>query len=187
MPSFLLGEEEPEPEPVEIIVEDTVITQEMVEEALEPASDLVTLTYRYTDAASVRDVKKVADFELPLTLSRAVFTYSGTVLVGFDLSKVDIAINEETKTITITLPPFDIIASVIDEDSFEFVLEEQSIFNPVEMSTYTGVLSELKREANARVRKDAEFTAQAKENAEAILRSFLHAAGIDEDYTIEFN
>lgn len=55
------------------------------------------------------------------------------------------------------------------------------------MSTYTGVLSELKREANSRVRNDVEFTAQAKANAEAILRNFLHAAGVDKNYTIKID
>ena len=33
---------------------------------------------------------------------------------------------------------------------------------------------------------DEEFVAQAQANAEAVLTSFLRAAGIDPEYTIEF-
>ena len=188
LPFLSPKEDEPiaSPEPVEIVADETTITAQDVEMALEPASELVTSVYRYKNAASVQAVKKLVDFDLPGTLSRAVFTYSGTVKMGFDLSDIAIEVDDATKTITITLPPFDIISSEIDMDSFEFVLEDQSLFNPIDPSEYTGALSKLKQEANTQARNDEDFMRQAKLNAQTVLESFLRSAGIEEDYTIEF-
>ena len=152
----------------------------------QPASELITSVYRYKNAASVQAVKKLVEFDLPGTLSRAVFTYSGTVKMGFDLSDIAIEVDDATKVITITLPPFDIISSEIDMDSFEFVLEDQSIFNPIDPSEYTGALSKLKQEANTQARNDEDFMRQAKLNAQTVLESFLRSAGIEESYTVEF-
>lgn len=187
LPAFLMPKSVEEPAGIlEIINDETTITNEVVEELLEPASELVTLTYRYRDASSVQDVKRIADFDLPFTLSRAIFTFTGTVKLGLDLSRIEVDVDNEAKVIVLTLPPFDIISSEIDTDSFEFVLEEQNIFNPVEMSTYTEALGELKRAANTRVRNDEEFMAQARANAQTTLEGFLRSSGISSDYAIIF-
>lgn len=188
LPDFLasLISREPEAEPEPIVVEETTITRETVEEAIAPASDLVILTYKYKDAATVNDVKKAFGYEIPATKSRAVFTYSGSIKVGFDLSRIEVAIDNDAKTITLTMPRIGIISSEIDLDSFQFVLEDSSPFNPQQMSTMTGVLAELKKRAEERVLSDIDFMAQAQANAENVLRTFLYTAGIDPEYTIIF-
>ena len=188
LPEFLtaLINNEPEAEPEPIVIEETTITRETIEEAIAPASDLVILSYKYKDAATVADVKKFFGFEIPATKSKAVFTYTGAIKVGFDIAKVNIAIDDDSKTITLSLPPFGIISNEIDLDSFEFVLEDSSPFNPLQMSKSTGVLSELKGKAEEQVLSDIDFMSQAQANAENVLSTFLYAAGIDSDYTIIF-
>ena len=171
---------------IEFVVEETTITNETVEEALEPAGDLVTLAYHYTNASTVSDVKKFFDFEIPLTESRAVFTYAGVVKVGYDLSEIGIEVDNDTKTITLTLPAQKIVSNEIDFDSFEYVVEESSVFNPQTMSESTAAIDDLKDDAEKLVKADKEFADEARTNAEVVLESFLRAAGIADDYTIEF-
>jgi len=181
------AESEPaEEEPFAIVEEEVTVTSQDIEMILEPASELVTSVYHYRNASSVQEVKKIAQFDVPGTLSRAVFTYSGTVKVGFKLSDLTIEVDESTKTITITLPPFDIVSSEIDLDSFEFVIEDQSFFNPINLSNYTSAINKLKQDANAQARNDADFMAQARANAQTVLESFLRSAGIEEEYEIVF-
>ena len=190
LPGFLspntVEEVESAPEPEPIVLEETTITRETVEEALAPASELATLTYKYKNASSVKNVKKVASFDVPFTLSKTVFTYTGTIKIGFDLSEIDIVIDNENKVITLNMPAFGILSSEIDTDSFEFVSEQTSIFNPIDMSEYTEALNALKQETNQQVLDDEEFMTQAQKNAEAVLTGFLRAAGIDPSYEIVF-
>ena len=186
--SLKAAAQEPVPsiDEVEFVVEETKVTSETVEQALEPAGDLVSLAYHYTNASTVSDVKKFFDFEIPLTESKAVFTYSGVVKVGYDLSEVGIEVDDAAKTITLTLPAQKIVSNEIDFDSFEYVVEESSVFNPQKMSESTAAIDDLKKDAEKLVKGDAEFADEARANAEVVLTSFLRAAGIAEDYSIEF-
>lgn len=173
-------------EQYEFIVEETKVTTEVVEQALEQASDLVTLAYRYKSASTVSDVKKFFEIELPFTESRSVFTYTGTVRVGYDLSQIGIEVDNDAKTITLTMPAQKIISNEIDFDSFEFIVDESSVFNPQKLSESTPAIDDLKKDAEKLVKDDKEFAAEAQKNAEVVLTSFLRAAEIGEDYTIEF-
>ena len=180
------AETEPAEEQYEFIVEETTVTTEVVEQALEQASDLVTLAYRYKSASTVSDVKKFFEIELPFTESKSVFTYTGTVRVGYDLSAVGIEVDNDAKTITLTLPEQKIISNEIDFDSFEFIVDESSVFNPQKLYESTPAIDDLKKDAEKEVKNDKEFAAQARDNAEVVLTSFLRAAGIDEEYDIVF-
>ena len=173
-------------EPYQFIVEETKVTTEAVEQALEQASDLVTLAYRYKSASTVSDVKKFFEIELPFTESRSVFTYTGTVRVGYDLSAIGIDVDNDAKKITLTLPEQKIISNEIDFDSFEFIVDESSVFNPQKLSESTPAIDDLKKDAEKQVKNDKEFADEARKNAELVLTSFLRSAGIAEDYAIEF-
>ena len=173
-------------EPYRFIVEETKVTTETVEQALEQASDLVTLAYRYKSASTVSDVKKFFEIELPFTESRSVFTYTGTVRVGYDLSAIGIDVDNDAKKITLTMPAQKIISNEIDFDSFEFIVDESSVFNPQKMSESTPAIDDLKKDAEKLVKGDEEFAAEAQKNAEVVLESFLRAAEIGDEYEIVF-
>ena len=98
----------------EVVVE---ITDEEVEQALEPVSELITMNYRYKDVGSYTSYKTWFDDEkIPFTTDYQLFTYTGTVKLGYDFSKVTYSVDNENKKITVTLPEVEVIANEIDHD-----------------------------------------------------------------------
>lgn len=49
--------------------------------------------------------------------------YDGTVTAGIDFSKIDINIDEETETITLTLPESEILNTTVDFGSMDYIFK----------------------------------------------------------------
>lgn len=178
------------PELPALTEERKTITVKELENVIEPASDLVTQRYRYTEADIIKSAKELLDFELPLTQDLEVIRYSGVVGVGIDISKVSFEVTEpegEGKgAIVVTLPALKVVQNEIDEDTFEVDTVMQSPFNPQNIGDATQLLAKLKDEAKDRALQDEEFMSGAQDNAVAVLRNFLDGANVGEYYTIEF-
>lgn len=178
--------------PVISLVDDTIIeenytlTISTVEKITKPASDLITSKYIYKDADTYENYKKLFDKRVPFTTDKVVFTYEGTVSVGIDLSEVKYEIDNENKIISIKLPEIKIKANEIDESSFEYPFESDSVFNTTGMSDYTELLATLKEEKEKEVKGDTEFMERARYNTENVLKEFLTAADATKDYTVIF-
>ena len=98
----------------------------VLEKTLKSAGDLVTQKYIYTDAFSDEQSKKLL-VDLPFTTKRVAFTYRGTIYAGYDLTEVEPYIDEENKQIIVPLPEFKIVANEVDPDSYEYIIQEDSI------------------------------------------------------------
>lgn len=178
------------PEPPVLTEEKQTITVEDLESVIEPASDLITLRYRYTEADIVRNAKEFMDFELPLTEEVEIIRYSGIVGAGIDISKVSFNVQDSEDEngkgrIVVTLPKLKVVQNEIDEESFEVVTVKQTIFNPQGISDATQLLAELKKKAKKRVLEDKQFLADARTNAETVLSNFLTGANVGAYYDIE--
>lgn len=178
--------------PIITNIDDTVsgdnytLTISNVKKVLKPASDLVTIKYCYTDADTYENAKKIFGKKIPLTTDRVVFTYDGTVSVGVNLAEVDYEIDNENKTIDITLPKLGIIANEIDTSSFEFPFMSDSIFNATDMSDYVELVDQLKKAKAEKVLNDTEFMDSAKEKTQKVLKSFLTSAEDTKQYQVNF-
>ena len=174
------------------VVDDTVseknytLTISNVKKVLKPASDLVTIKYCYTDADTYENAKKFFGKKIPFTTDRVVFTYDGTVSVGVNLAEVGYEIDNENKTIDITLPKLGIIANEIDTSSFEFPFMSDSIFNATDMSDYVELVDQLKKAKGEEVLNDTEFMNFAKEKTQKVLKSFLTSAEDTKQYKVNF-
>lgn len=171
---------------VEPELDGTTLTIQTVQEVLKPTAALITSEYHYTDADIYEDNKKLFDFDLPFTNTKAVFTYKGTMSIGIDLQSVEYDISEETKEISITLPTIGILSHDIDLGSFQFPFEEESIFNPKEMSDYVGALDKLKNKQAELVLNDETYMSDALHNTQEVIRLFLENSEFTRDYTVIF-
>lgn len=176
----------PTPEPIIAEEEKATLTVSNVEEILQPASDLITMKYYYTDAGTYESSLEAFGQKIPLTTDKVVFTYDGVISVGVDLSMVVYDVNNEAKTITLTLPEVRIFSNEIDASSFEYPHVTDSVFNKTEMGDYTDIIATLKEEKEAEILNNVEFINSAKKNAQQILEEFLTMSSLTQEYKVVF-
>ena len=162
------------------------LTVETVKETLEPASDLVTARYLYTNSVSSSKVKQVFGKTLPLTEDRVVFLYEGTISAGFDLSQADYTVDNEKKEIRVRLPKISIVANEIDTESFEYPYEKDSVLNQNEMDETIGDIDKLKKQMEDKAKGNDEFIRTAQDNAENVIRNFLTLSDATKDFSVIF-
>lgn len=163
-----------------------VLTISAIEKVVKPASDLITTKYNYKDADTYENYKQFFGKKIPFTTDKVVFTYKGTIGVGINLSEVIYKIDNDNKTINIQLPEIGIKSNEIDDSSFQYLFESNSVFNATGMSDYTQLLATLKQKQEEEVKGDADFMNTAKQNTENVLKDFLTASDETRDYTVTF-
>lgn len=181
------------PEPPVLTEERKTISVKELESVIEPASDLVTLRYKYREADIIKSAKQLFDWELPLTQDVEIIRYSGLVGVGFDVSDVEFDVTEPEAeseggkgSITVKLPKLKVVQNEIDMESFEVETVQQTPLNPQNIGDATQLLAEIKKKAKKRALSDEEFMASAKSNAEVVLNNFLTGANVGTYYDIQF-
>ncbi len=172
----------------EVIEQVQTVTMEEVQQILEPASELITAKYYYTEASTYENHKNLLDkYKIPFTTDKAVFTYDGEISVGIDLSKVVINIDNEKMTISVILPPLEEKHHEIDHNSFEVPYEKDSPFTKTGMKDYTNLIDVLKKEKSEEVMHNKNFIKFAKENTIEVLEAFLNAASATTDYEVNIS
>ena len=163
-----------------------VVSVGHIEEIIQPASELITTKYYYTDADIFEDYKQLLGYRLPFTTNKTVFTYEGVVGIGFDFSKIIIEIDSIQHEVSLTFPDMQIVSNEISADSFQYFDVSNSVFNQTEMGDITELIAVLKEKTAERVLQDEDLLAQAKDNAEQILLGFLRASDLMQSYTVTF-
>lgn len=163
-----------------------VLTISHVEEIIKLASDMITTKYAYTDADTYENYKQLFNVKLPLTTNKVVFTYSGEIGIGIDLSKVTAYLDNENKTITIDLPEIDVKYNEIDAESFEYYNVSSTIFNQLEMEDVTDLIATLLEQKEAQVLNDKKIMEEAENNTEIVLRSLLNSSDVTKEYKVIF-
>ena len=166
------------------ITEDATVDSLTIEEIITPASDLVTMKYSYTDVSVYENSKKAFGVKIPLTTDKVIFSYSGVVSGGIDLSQIKYDIDNEAKTIEITLPEPKFMSHEMDESSFKFYDAKNSIFTQTKLEDYTTLIGKLKKEKEAKLRSENEFLPSVTENAKKVLDDLLKIADATKDYQI---
>lgn len=133
------------------VEEETTITLETVEAALKEAKELTTLKYHYKNIASFENSQQFQGMKIPFTTKRFLYTYEGEIHAGVDLDEAKVRVNEEAKTINVSLPETKILSHDIDEDSVMVYDDKDSIFNQLELEDY----SNFRKEEEAKVEKEA--------------------------------
>ena len=122
-----------------------VITSETVKSELGSLQELVTQEYIYTNADKrEQDAKWIFGWSRPFSNSSLLLTYDGSIKAGIDMSKIQVDVNEETRTITVTLPASEITDNNIPQESITVVEVKDGLFNEVTLDDYNNFISEQK-------------------------------------------
>lgn len=153
-----------------------VIDAAAVQEEIEEISELATVEYKYTNVG-VLDEKKQFSFwaqDIPFTEKRALIVMDGVIKAGIDCKKVDIAGDEEKKTVTVTLPKAEVLSNELDESSLHVVADEQSIFNKLTQEDHNNLRMQIKARALENAKNSSVLT-QADERARLLLKDLVES------------
>ena len=105
-----------------IVDEKSVVTSTQIKAQLNSVKKLITKEYIYTGAAKQEANKKwIFGWDMPFSDTTLVIMYDGTIIAGVDLNKINPAINEETRTITILVPKATILSHDLPQETIRIV------------------------------------------------------------------
>lgn len=168
-------------------VEIATLTIDEVESVISAASDLVSTKYFFTDADTYEKHKEwLNGKKVPFTTDKVIFKYNGTVYLGIDLSKVVCEVDNNDKTIYVTLPEVTVLSCDIDKTSFEYLHKEDSAFTKTDMEDYTDMLAELENTKKEVILANATLMLETRKNTERVIKEFLALAETTGKYEVIF-
>lgn len=161
-----------------------VVTSDTIEQQLSSIRELVTQEYVYTNAAKKESSESwLWGVERPFSGKSILITYDGVVKAGVDLSQAEITVNEQTRTVTVTLPPSEITENNIPQETIDVVEIKNGLFNDVTMENYNEFVAEQKL-AMERKAIDQGLLTKADQEAKALVRSILSVLPGMDGYTL---
>ncbi len=167
-----------------IVDEKSVVTSTQIKAQLNSVKKLITKEYIYTGAAKQEANKKwIFGWDMPFSDTTLVIMYDGTIIAGVDLNKINPAINEETRTITILVPEATILSHDLPQETIRIVDQKESLFNDISLDEYNKfVASEKpKREQDA---IDRGLLTEATDEAKMVIEEFLQIIPGMDGYTL---
>lgn len=151
-----------------------VITTGQIEEQINSVKELVVKEYIYRNAAR-REANKtwLWGWTMPFSDTSLLVIYDGAIKYGIDLNKVVVAVNEDSRAITVTLPDSKVISHEIPQESIQVLEVKNNLFNEVTFDDYNTFIAEEKT-----VMEDAAagrgLPEQANAEAKAVIRDALN-------------
>ena len=162
------------------------ITNETIGVQVKELKELATIQYKYKEIASREDWNTLFNIKLPFTKSSFIVSYTGILKLGIDLSETKVDVDENSKTIKVTLPESKVLSNELDLKSLKVYDEKNSIFNPVKVKEYSEFIQSGKENAEKDARESGVFE-QSKEVAKKIIIDLLNTTKeIKENYKIVF-
>lgn len=166
--------------------EETFTVQEL-ENMIESVSELITEKYHYREVGKdEKEGTKVGKLTVPGTAELTLIIYSGTISAGIDVSEIECDIDQEKKSITITMPEPKIVAHEIDESSIESYDVKSAVFSKKSYQDYAEKIAEFKETKIEELTEDGTFFDSVKEGAQETLTTLLTASALTKDYEIVF-
>ena len=149
----------------------TTVTSDTLFQQLRSVSQLTTVEYHYTNMGKFEKNADLNGWTIPLTKASFILAYDGKITAGVRLDDVQIEVVD--KTITITLPPAQILSHEVDEASIEVYDESNNLFNPIKIVMEDkvidgGLLEEARKKAGEVISQllttaNPEYTIQVQE------------------------
>ena len=135
-------------------------------------SDLSTAEFRYKGIAEV-----YANEEKTKVKCRVC--YSAVVKAGIDMKEVQLAIDQDSKTVTAALPAIDLKVTVVDEQSM-VTLPADAVIG------YNEMLKASREDAENEARQSEELMATAEENLKATIEGLLYPILNPQGYVLKW-
>ncbi len=110
--------------------------------------------------------------------------YEGKVKVGIDFSKIEIAMNEEDKVITITIPDIEFQEKTVDPGTLEFIFKDKKS-ETEQMHQEAFLLCQ--RDLDEKADREKELLALARTNAQSVVEALVTPwiEQAEESYTVK--
>ncbi|MDD6599014.1 MAG: DUF4230 domain-containing protein [Galactobacillus timonensis] len=147
---------------------------------LEDAAQLTTQKLYYTGLVTVEEGK------IPFITKKGFsMTYTAIVTAGIDdLSKAQISVDDEAKTVSVSLPSASILDVNIDESTIAFYDEKRALFNWTEKTDVTNAIQMAKDDVATHTDLMNKLKADAEAHAIEIVKSLLEGAVGDYAVTV---
>ena len=156
------------------------IDVEIIRDGLRNMSFLITEEYYFTE---VLTNKKTVSFLFPVGEESYMVRYDGYIPAGIDFSRIGVAADEETKTITISLPEAEMKDPVIDYESVQILNEKHTIFTDFSEEERNKAILEFQENARNKALEKG-ILKRADENAELVVKNFVMSAAGTEYHVI---
>ena len=163
--------------------EPPVVTSDLLGEQLRSVQELTTVAYYFTNMGRFENQVDFYGWKVPFTTKSFIVSYDGVIKAGMNLEEVSVEVDEESKTVTVTLPESKILSHEIPEDSLEVFDESDNIFNRISIEDYAGFTKDQKDKMEQRAIDNGLLTS-ANEKARAAVTSFLSLLPEMEVYTL---
>ncbi len=140
-------------------------------------SDLSTADYIYNAVARAYDEDGVT--------VRYYVAYEGRIKAGIDFSKIEVDIDEEGKTITITIPEIEFQEKTVNPGTLEFIFrDKKSETENIHQEAYLLCENDLKEKIN----REQELMELARANAISVVEALVTPwmKQVEEEYIVEF-
>lgn len=155
-----------------------------IQQRLDRCAELASATYTYTNADVFSEENIFfGTFDIPgFTGKYFVMKYDGIIKAGINMDEVKI--EPDGTVIKVTLPNPVILSHELDEDSFEIIKEQDTVFTPFKPDDQSVFRSEQKSKMEQAAKENGLFE-EATNNAETSIRAIIESS-IPEGYSVEF-
>ncbi len=138
------------------------------------------VTYKVEKSEEETDyfLKKI---KVPFTTNKIAIKCTGVVKVGYDISQIQVDVNNSKQEIYITLPDAKVNDNYIIWDSVNFN-ETNNLFNPIEFGQYKNLFQEIEAEGLKEAESNGVYQ-KAEDNFKKVINSALAAFGYSVIYT----
>ncbi len=159
--------------------EASVVTVVEVKSAMSQIGEITTIAYEYSGEAYERDCNTLFGWEVGFTENSIDVSYKGTIRAGYVIKDIKVDIDQETKTIYITLPEAKVFSNEITAQDIEW---KNNVFNHIDPDVASDLLDEAKEEEQEEALSNGLFD-EADSNARTVITDVL---SVFDGYKVEF-
>lgn len=156
----------------------TSVSADLISQRLDSIGELATVEYFYTNAGRYENQADFYGWKVPFTKKSFFVCYDGSIKAGIDVQ--EIGIDVKGKTITVTLPPAEILSHEIDRESIEVLDETKNIFNQISITEYNHFCTDQMNETEQQAREKG-LLEEAQQRAKNVVLDVLETAGVDQE------
>ena len=160
-----------------------VITSDTIVEQIRHVQELVTTEYHYKNIGELKDQKDFRGIPLPFTERRILYTFKGTIKAGVNVGKIDVTVDDEAKTVTLSIPQGEIIAHEMPPGDVQPYEESVSFFSSFTMDDYARLLADRKAVIEQEFLAE-DYLADAQREAGRVLETLLSSLPGMGEYTL---
>lgn len=164
-------------------VEKTVVTVDEIKTKIQEIGELTSCEGNYIVTKGQDFTRYMLD-DIPIvgTTNHIELTCSGVIKAGYDLEDVRVNLDQDSKTIYISLPEAKINSNQILWDSSMECNEKNNLLNPIDFEQYQTLIAEIKEEGLQEVENDGLYDT-VERNAKNLITNFL---GCFVEYNVVF-